>query len=242
MSNLELSAPRFAGAENVAHTMSSLDLRAIINDERVSAGESKVRNDQFVMRVEDEIGDELGECKIIAHPQSGVDVAIYQLTLDQCMLVSMRESKAVRRKVLERLNARPSLPTYAETLRLYANQIEQTERVTVERDRAIATKAQIGNKREATAMATASAKTREAAALRDQLGFTSRHATILHVEHATGGSYDFVGLRRWCKANGISAEVVPDKRFPKGVKAWPAGAWLEVYGIDLAAVFGGGRG
>lgn len=97
------SAPRFSISENVARTMSSVDLRDLVNDARLRAGESKVRNDQFIIRVEDELSGELGVCSFIAHPQSGVMMASYDLTLDQCTLVGMRESKAVRRTVLQKI-------------------------------------------------------------------------------------------------------------------------------------------
>lgn len=107
-----------------------------------------------------------------------------------------------------------------------------------QRDHAIATKAQIGSRREATAMATASKARREADKLRDELGFSARHATILQVEDATGIDADYVPLRRWCKANEVTPVTVPDKRYPRGVKAWPAGAWLDVYRIDLGLLFG----
>ncbi|WP_235991941.1 phage antirepressor protein [Pseudomonas paracarnis] len=83
--------------------MSSVDLRDLVNDARTRAGESKVRNDQFIIRVEDELSGELGVCSFIAHPQSGVMMASYELTLDQCTLVGMRESKAVRRAVLQKI-------------------------------------------------------------------------------------------------------------------------------------------
>ncbi|MGL6089603.1 MAG: Rha family transcriptional regulator [Pseudomonas paracarnis] len=83
--------------------MSSVDLRDLVNDARTRAGESKVRNDQFIIRVEDELSGELGVCSFIAHPQSGVMMASYDLTLDQCTLVGMRESKAVRRTVLQKI-------------------------------------------------------------------------------------------------------------------------------------------
>ncbi|MGD9662069.1 MAG: hypothetical protein AB7U63_12420 [Porticoccaceae bacterium] len=130
-----------------------------------------------------------------------------------------------------------SLP---EALRLAADLAEKNERLAIERDHAIATKAQIGSKREATAMATAAKHKREAEKLKHELGFSSRHATILQVQSATGFDVGFVPLRRWCKENGVSAVTVPDKRFPKGVKAWPAEAWAAVYGISLADLFGGG--
>ncbi|WP_052193494.1 phage antirepressor KilAC domain-containing protein [Pseudomonas sp. 11/12A] len=96
-------ATRFVNSENVSRTISSIELRDMVNVARAQAGEPKVRNDQFIIRVQDELGDELGECKTIAHPQSRVDMASYDLTLDQCMLVGMRESKAVRRTVLQKL-------------------------------------------------------------------------------------------------------------------------------------------
>jgi phage antirepressor YoqD-like protein len=100
---LKKSAPHFLQSQNVSRTISSIELRDMVNEARSQAGEPKVRNDQFIIRVQDELGDELGECKIIAHPQSRVDMASYELTLDQCMLVGMRESKAVRRSVLQKL-------------------------------------------------------------------------------------------------------------------------------------------
>lgn len=116
--------------------------------------------------------------------------------------------------------------------------IAENKLVTQQRDQAVATKAQIGAKREATAMATASAAVREAARLRDELGFSARHATILKVEAATDRSFSYVNLRRWCKANGVTPETVPDKRYAEGVKAWPAAAWAAVFDIDLADLFG----
>ena len=104
---------------NIGQTMSSIDLRDIINSARNEYGESRVRNDQLICRIEDELTGELGECKIFAHPQSGVEMRYYDLTKDQCVLIGMRESKAVRRTVLDVLNRsnEPSVPkTYAEAL------------------------------------------------------------------------------------------------------------------------------
>jgi len=113
-------------------TMSSIDLRDIVNDAREEAGQSRVRNDQFVARIKDELGDELGGCKKIAYPGTGAFMDYYDLTPDQCMLVGMRESKAVRRKVLEKLKVMRSpvvqVPqTLAGALRLAADQAEHIE-------------------------------------------------------------------------------------------------------------------
>ena len=116
---------------------------------------------------------------------------------------------------------------------------ERSERLAIERDQAVATKAEIGSRREATAMATASAAKREAERLKDVLGRNSRHATVIAVENATGrqfGPQDWRALKRWCTERGATAKQVPDARYGF-VKAWPAEAWLAVYGVDLRELF-----
>ncbi|MBU4609163.1 Rha family transcriptional regulator [Achromobacter sp. GG226] len=130
-----------------------------------------------------------------------------------------------------------SLP---EALRLAADLAEKAEALKLERDEAVRTKAQIGSKREASAMAAASKASREAERLRDELGHNARHATIIAVERATGKTFAknaYVELRRWCKHRGIKATEVTDPRYGT-VKAWPAGAWDAVFGVDLSALFG----
>ncbi|WP_313328746.1 Rha family transcriptional regulator [Pseudomonas qingdaonensis] len=140
---------------------------------------------------------------------------------------------------LEEQAASPPMPeNYIEALEhLLAS--KRSEQLALEqRDHAIATKAQIGSRREATAMAKASAAVREVAKLRDELGFSTRHATILKVEAATNRRFSHVNLSRWCRHHGVTPETVPDKRYPSGIKAWPAAAWAYVFDIDLAELFG----
>ncbi len=62
------------------------------------------------------------------------------------------------------------MPSYPETLRLYANALEQNTLISQQLDIAVKTKAEIGSRREATAMATASAKARENEKLKEQIG------------------------------------------------------------------------
>lgn len=154
----------------------------------------------------------------------------------------------LRHKVIQRLHqleARQdqpiAMPSYAESLRLLADQIDETARVTSERDRAIATKALIGSKREATAMATASAATKKARQLEQELGRGTSHATIIAVEKASGckfGTQGFRPLKQWCKEHDVTPPKVPCPRYGEAV-SWPADAWLEVYGIDLGELFAG---
>ncbi|HFH4196358.1 TPA: Rha family transcriptional regulator [Pseudomonas aeruginosa] len=153
----------------------------------------------------------------------------------------------LRHKVIRRLHeleeqvAQPAIPqTLPEALRLAADLAEECQQLAAERDHAIATKAQIGSRREAQAMAVASSAVSQVRRLEDELGRGTRFATVTAVENATGTKYPFnayVHLRKWCKANGVQPEIVPDRRFGE-VKAWPAGAWAAVYQIDLATLFG----
>lgn len=96
-------ATHFGNGENVSRFISTITLRDMINEARQQAGEPKVRNDHFLSRVEDELGDDLEGVQKYYTPLHGNQVATYGLTLDQCMLVGMRESKAVRRSVLQKL-------------------------------------------------------------------------------------------------------------------------------------------
>ena len=85
-------------------------------------------------------------------------------------------------------------------------------------------------------MATASAKAREVKRLEHALGYSTRHATILQVEKKLKREFDYHPLRRWCNQQKVTPERVPDKRYGD-VAAWPAEAWMVVYGVDLAALF-----
>ena len=84
-----------------------------------------------------------------------------------------------------------------------------------QRDLAIATKAEIGNRREATAMATASAAVRKVKHLENELGRGCQHATVTveKAAHRSFGSQGFRPLKNWCDSHGVSAPKVQDPRF-----------------------------
>ncbi len=240
---------------NTVATMTSLELVDFINSERraeanalcteeVAVQAAELRHDHFMAKVIKVIGEEdAPKFRGIYRDSYGREAPCYVFPKREACLMAMSYSYDMQAKVFDRMTAleakaAPALPNYAEALRQLADKVEENQTLAIERDHAIATKAQIGSKREATAMATAATAKREAAKLKDQLGFSARHATILQVEDAAGGDFNFVDLRRWCKANEVTPETVPDKRYPNGVKAWPAGAWMAVYGVDLAELFG----
>lgn len=245
-----------SGASQQGVTMSSTDLLVYVNDARKWLGEPVVANRHFLSRIEDELEGELPPRKSFTHPNNGASVSYYDLTEDQCKLVAMRESKAVRRRVLAKLKelesrqhvTLPDMTTDEGKLILIQqlaakslSLIEENKSVTAERDSAIATKALIGSKREATAMAKASAAVRKVRKLEAELGFNTEHATVIAVERATGRKFPrntYVSLRRWCRLNDTQPANVADPRYGF-VKAWPAGAWLEHEGVDLKQLFPG---
>ncbi|HEJ5852206.1 hypothetical protein ACPTJI_32350 [Pseudomonas aeruginosa] len=232
-------------------TMTSTELLDLVNKAREEFGEPAVRRNVFVERCKDELEGEHYKIFVVQNLNSTESEEL-ELTRDQCELVAMRESKGVRRAVRDRLKALearalPDVSSHEGTLLVLQGAIQrelvlinENKHLAAERDHAIATKAQIGSRREAQAMAAASSAVRQVRRLEDELGRGTRFATVTAVENATGTKYPFnayVHLRKWCKANGVQPEIVPDRRFGE-VKAWPAGAWAAVYQIDLATLFG----
>lgn len=143
--------------------------------------------------------------------------------------------------VQERNRAKSSMPeNYIEALE-HLLATKRSEQLALEqRDHAIATKAEIGSRREATAMATASAAVRKVMHLENELGRGCQHATVTAVEKAARRSFGTQGfrpLKTWCDSHGVAAPKVQDPRFG-WVRSWPAAAWAAVYQIDLAELFG----
>lgn len=118
---------------------------------------------------------------------------------------------------------------------------KRSEQLAIEqRDHAVATKAEIGTRREATAMATASAAVRQVRTLQAELGRGCLQATVTAVEKAAKrkfGKQGFRPLKNWCESHGVVAPKVLDSRYG-WVRSWPAAAWAAVYQIDLAVLFG----
>lgn len=103
------------------NTMSSLDLFIIVNQSRENEGESKTRLNQFNSRIADELDGEDYQKMVVQNP-NGTESIEFILTVDQCMLIAMRESKAVRKSVLAKVRElesqqAPKIPqTYAAAL------------------------------------------------------------------------------------------------------------------------------
>lgn len=239
-------------------TMSSAEMVEFINDHRKEAafavgaefpskGYAKLEHADFVKKVPEVLGKDAGKFSGIYRDSMNRVQDGYHFPKREACLMAMSYSYALQAKVFDRMTAleAASVPLvvlpgdYIQALEQLLESKKSEQRALEDRDHAIATKAQIGSKREATAMATASAAKREVLRLKEELGVNQRHATIIAVEkalHTTFGSQFWRNLKRWCDEHGVAATKVVDPRWGE-VKAWPAEAWKEVQGVDLASIF-----
>lgn len=112
------------------NSMTSFDLFDMVNEIRVQHGESKIRLSDFNNRINDELDGEYYENFVVQNLNNTTSKG-YRLTIEQCTLVGMRESKGVRKNVLNKLKqleANQQLPQdYPTALRELANLYEQLQ-------------------------------------------------------------------------------------------------------------------
>lgn len=120
-------------------TMSSLDLLDVINKFRLEDGQSGVTNTNFLARVIDELDLSQNQILIMDCKGIGRNRKYVNLDKDQCLLVGMRESKYVRRSVLNWLTnlseQKQALPTVKELALMVIKAEEEKEAAILEVDR-----------------------------------------------------------------------------------------------------------
>lgn len=84
-----------------ADTINSQTLLQMVNEARKLCGEKPVRNNDFVAKVKDELEGETYE--IFVGQKNGAEIEIVSMTYKQAMRVAARESKAVRRSLIDQL-------------------------------------------------------------------------------------------------------------------------------------------
>lgn len=84
---------------NLDQKMSSRDLLDLINEVRAQFNEKPVRLNDFNSRIVDELDGENYESFVVQN-FNNTESVVFELTIDQCMLIGMRESKGVRKNVL----------------------------------------------------------------------------------------------------------------------------------------------
>lgn len=187
----------------------------------------------------------------VAGPNGSIRaIEVFELPKRETLVLVSGYSLTLRARIIDRwqeledASTRPALPNFNDPVaaaRAWADQAEQKQIAIAQRDEAVRTKAQIGSRREATAMAAASAAVREVKKLKAELGAGALHATLTAVCNAFDIELDdrhaWRPLKAWCREHGVAAKEVTDPRWGV-VKAWPAAAWLAVYGINLSDQFG----
>ncbi|HBK4815944.1 ORF6N domain-containing protein [Citrobacter freundii] len=126
--------------------------------------------------------------------------------------------------------------TYETALEELLAKVKENRIIAEQRDRAVKEKRWISEKREVTAMATASAAVRAKNKLAERIGEGKNYAAIIPVEKKLGQKFKWQPLRKWCRENDAEPHEVEDPRFGT-VKSWPRAAWMAVYGVDLRKLF-----
>lgn len=148
---------------------------------------------------------------------SGYDVRLRKRIVDK--LAEIESGKVV------------ALPNFADPVaaaRAWAD--EREARQIAER-----TKAEIGARREATAMNTASQAMKRVKALQIELDRSGQWASVKRMEKANPGrKFDWRLLKRVSVEVGFMALDVPDQNYGT-VKAYHAAAWERAYGLDIPA-------
>lgn len=253
----------FGGNDTLTVSMTSIELVAFINGERKkdaeqagaafpSKGFAKLEHFDFMKKAPEVLGKDHGNFSDIYQDSYGRKQPAYRFPKREACLMAMSYSYALQAAVFDHMTAleqkltQPTQPPVAlphDFISALEHLLEskKAEKLAIEqRDEAIRTKAQIGDRKTATAMATASAAKREANKLKEQLGFCTKHASVIAVEKAAHKKFapqDWRKLRAWCLTHGVMAVAVPDTRWGEA-KAWPAGAWMDVFGVDLVELLG----
>ena len=117
---------------NTGDTIDSLTLLKMVNEARKLCGEPEVRNNKFIEKILDELDGE-HYTKSVWEKMNKTSMRVITMTVKQALLVAARESKAVRRSLIDKLeelqqanSPAPSIPqTLPEALRLAAELAEQ---------------------------------------------------------------------------------------------------------------------
>ncbi len=235
-----MPAPQNANHDFVARTMSSREIAVL-------TGKQHFHVKRDIEKMLADLGEDPSKsgCTYLDGQNRQQTEYLLDREHTDCLLTgysaAMRMAVIKRWRELEAQVAQPRELSRMELIQLAMAAEQEKLLITAERDQAVATKAEIGSRREATAMATASAAVRRANQLEAELGRNTRHATVTAVESALGihlGKQGFRPLKKYCKDNGITPEKVPCPRYGK-VVAWPAAAWDHVYSINLSVAFGG---
>lgn len=127
-------------------TIDSQSLLVMVNDARRQCGESDVRNNDFVIRIKDELEGEFYETFVKpSGTNGGRPTEVIEMTIKQALRVAARESKSVRRALVDKLEDMQSdqlselemISRMAAAAALHEKRIQQVENRQEESERVI---------------------------------------------------------------------------------------------------------
>lgn len=240
-------------------TMTSLELVDFINvhrkEQAVAAGApfpskgfAELQHKDFLDKVFVVLGNRSAEFSADLPDSYGRPRTGYSFPKREACLMAMSYSYELQARVFDRMTALEEerntnrIPqTFAEALRLAADLEEQKALAERQRDLAIATKAEIGSRREATAMNTARHAVRKMERLEVELDRSKSYATIKRMEMLYHGlEFKWRLLKDASVELGIPSIDVFDANYGT-VKAYHADVWLEAYAVSIAPEHSTGR-
>ncbi len=240
MSSREIADLVESRHDNVKRAIERLSERQLNNDGTVKRGAVIVRPPMEDEQIKDSMGRSRTESVYVFSGKQG--------KRDSLIVVAQLCPEFTARLVdrwheLEELVQQPAamqLPqTYSDALRLLADQVEEAQRISHQRDEAIRTKAQISSSREASTMGKLSAATKKIAKLEQAVGDSRDWKTaksiawLPEVFDLTGKknpAYSQIGKKLTAISNEIGVEIreVEDSAYGK-VKAYHLDAINELH-------------
>lgn len=216
-------------------TMSSLELVKVINEvrkaENVEAAE--LRHDHFMDKVLKVLGEEdAPKFRGIYKDNLNREKPCYFLPRRECQLMAMSESYKIQAAVYDRMEELEA--QQAPAIKAPTTYIEALQALIVAeqaKEEAIRTKAEIGSRREATAMNTASQAVKRVNDLEIQLDKSKDYYTVKRMEMIHHGvKFNW----RLLKSTSNQMEIEPVDVFDQNygtVKAYHKDVWKEAYAI-----------
>lgn len=218
---------------NQSMTMSSLEISGLVDSRHDKVKQSIERLVERGVIVQPPMG-EVSENDAIGRPRS---TKVYNLCKRDSLIVVAQLCPEFTAKIVDRWQeleervssnvvAMPNFSNPADAARAWAEQYEA-------RQLAEQTKAQIGDRREATAMNTASQAVKKANKLEIELDRAKQYATVKRMQMIHHGQpFNWRMLKAASTEMGIPAIEIFDANYGT-VKAYHAEVWMEVYALPI---------
>lgn len=223
---------------NPSVTMSSLELVAFINASR-QVGEAELTHAHFLQKVPNVLNGGEANFRSSYLSLQNKQLPCYHFPKREACLMAMSYSYELQAKVFDRMTEleakqSPKIPlTYIQALEQLIEVEKQKEAALELAKVAIETKAEIGSRREATAMNTASQAVKKANKLEIELDQSKDYCTVKRMEMLKHGQkFNWRLLKSAGQDLGIDSIDIYDANYGS-VKAYHRDVWLEAYALTF---------